>query len=225
MTAVEIASPFALGIVSSLHCAQMCGPIVVSYSLGSRPSIAGHLSYNAGRILTYSGLGAVAGTVGRGLNLAGPERVTALLCGVLMIVAGIFMTGALPRRALVQVDRLGFSKVYSRTIGRLMCASGSRNQLALGLLMGFLPCGLLYAALLQAGSTGSGGAGALSMAAFGMGTSGTLLAIGLFSSAIRFRLDRWSNLLAAAGVVAMGLVLVWRGWVAAMPGMMHHAGM
>ena len=65
-----------------------------------------------------------------------------------MIFAGIFMTGALPRRALVQVDRFGFSKVYSRTIGRLMCASGSRNQLALGLLMGFLPCGLLYAALL-----------------------------------------------------------------------------
>ncbi len=229
MTFFDISVPLGLGIVSSLHCAQMCGPIVLAYSMGGRSSAAGHLSYNAGRIATYALLGALAGTAGQMVGiagrLAGIQHTAAIVAGSLMVIAGIVMSGAVPRRALVQLDRGGVRSFLSRTIGKLISGPGAIRKLELGLLMGFLPCGLLYAALLKAASTGSALSGATSMAAFGAGTAGALLGIGLFSSALNLRLGRWSNVLASASVVAVGAILVWRGLVAPPPGMSCHAGM
>jgi uncharacterized protein len=225
-TAFELSVPFGLGVVSSLHCAQMCGPIVLSYSMGGRGTAASHLCYNGGRLMTYGFLGAVAGqamgSVGR---LAGMQQTAAIVSGVLMIIAGIFMTGSVPTQRLVQLDRTGISKLFSRTIGRLMLAPGALSKLWLGLAMGFLPCGLLYAALLKAASTGSAVSGAASMVAFGAGTAGALLGLGLFSSVVGFRLGRWSNAIASASVVLMGVMLLWRGWIARIPQMSCHAGM
>jgi uncharacterized protein len=225
MTGADLSISFSLGVLSSLHCAQMCGPIVLSYSIGSRPSMAGHLLYNAGRILTYGLLGAIAGGAGFAVNLVGTERTAAISFGVLMVLAAMVMSGSVPRQVLVQVNRSGISSRYSRTVGRLLQAPSARSKLALGLALGLLPCGLIYAALLKAAATGSATAGAASMMSFGIGTSGTLLAIGLFSSRIRFRLGAWSRQLAPLSVAAMGLVLVWRGWVSGAHGMAHHAGM
>ena len=73
MTPVEFSLVFVLGLVGSLHCLQMCGPIVLAYSLPLDRARAGraHLQYNAGRILTYVALGAVAGAAGRGIGLLG----------------------------------------------------------------------------------------------------------------------------------------------------------
>lgn len=226
MTAVEVSVPFGLGVISSLHCAQMCGPIVLSYSLGGRGSPAAHLCYNGGRIVTYAFLGALAGAAGQAMGLvgrmAGIQQTAAIVSGCLMVIAGLFMSGAVPRRGLVQI---GVSSFFSRTIGRLVTAQGAASKLLLGLAMGFLPCGLLYAALLKAASTGTAVSGAVSMAAFGAGTAGTLLALGLFSSVVGLRLSRWSNALAAAGVIALGAVLVWRGVMARLPEMSCHAHM
>ncbi len=228
-TALELSVPFGLGVVSSLHCAQMCGPIVLSYSMGGRGTAASHLCYNGGRLTTYALLGAVAGAAGQAMGLvgrlAGMQQTAAIVSGVLMIIAGIFMTGSVPTQRLVQLDRTGISKLFSRTIGRLMLAPGALSKLWLGLAMGFLPCGLLYAALLKAASTGSAVSGAASMVAFGAGTAGALLGLGLFSSVVGFRLGRWSNAIASASVVLMGVMLLWRGWIARIPQMSCHAGM
>ena len=229
MTALEVTLPLGLGVISSLHCAQMCGPIVLSYSMAGRSSPAGHLCYNGGRIATYSLLGAVAGSAGSAMGLlgglAGIQQAASVLAGALMLLAGVLLSGAVPARSLVQIDRIGFSRAYSRTAGRLMMSPSPAAKLALGLALGFLPCGLLYAALLKAMATGSALSGALSMAAFGLGTAGALLAIGLFSSSIKLRLGRWSGVLSAASVAAMGAFLIWRGLAAPAPGMSCHAGL
>jgi sulfite exporter TauE/SafE len=79
------------------------------------------------------------------------------------------------------------------------------------LLLGFLPCGLLYGALLTAVSTGTPAAGAASMLAFGAGTALALVGIGVFSNYIGARLGRWSNELAGASLLLMGAFLLWRG--------------
>jgi uncharacterized protein len=221
----DISISFGLGVLSSLHCAQMCGPIVLSYSIGSRSSRGGHLLYNGGRIITYGILGSAAGEAGFTVDLFGSERIAAMAFGVLMVLAAVAMTGSVPRQVLVQVERAGVSGRYSRAVARLLRAPGTWNKLVLGLVMGFLPCGLVYATLLKAAATGSAVSGAVSMMAFGLGTSGTLLAIGLFSSRIHIRLGDWSRQLAPVSVAAMGLVLVWRGWIAGAHGMAHHAGM
>ena len=229
MTVLEVTLPLGLGIISSLHCAQMCGPIVLSYSMAGRSSPAGHLCYNSGRIATYSLLGAIAGSAGGAVGLlggfAGIQQAASVLAGALMLLAGLLLSGAVPQRSLVQIDRIGFSRLYSRTAGKLMMSPSPAAKLVLGLALGFLPCGLLYAALLKAMATGSALSGALSMAAFGIGTAGALLAIGLFSSTIKLRLGRWSGILSAASVGAMGAFLIWRGLAAPAPGMSCHAGL
>ncbi len=229
---------FTLGLVSSLHCVQMCGPIVLSYSVALEsltrtastavfPSLLrNHLAYNAGRILTYSALGAVAGTAGRTMGamgrLAGFGHILAIVAGTAMIILGIVLLGVIPLR-IQTFFRVPMT--FLKRVGRLVSAPGSGSRFLLGLAIGFLPCGLIYAALLKAMATGSPIAGASTMLAFGLGTACALLAIGLFSSALRMRINRWGSQLAAVSVMVMGILLVWRGTLPAMKMMMqgHHA--
>ena len=235
MSGIEIWIVFTLGLVSSLHCMQMCGPIVLSYSValdqlkaGSGRSsgalVSGHLAYNAGRILTYSLLGAAAGLVGKTVGLvgrlAGLASTLAVVGGVLMVIAGLVMFGAFPA---VQAFGGSFFRVTSgfiRPLGSLLSSPKAAKRFLLGLALGFLPCGLIYAALLRALATGSALWGAVTMAAFGAGTAGALLAVGIFSSAIRSKLNRWGTQLAAVGVMAMGALLIVRG---TMPGILAGA--
>ena len=235
MTPLEFGVMFGLGLVSSLHCVQMCGPIVLSYSVAASdltktsshaPSLLqNHLAYNSGRILTYSLLGAIAGiaggTVGVLERMAGVSHMLALVSGGLMIVVGIAMLGIIPSSALGnRLFRIPSSLL--RRCGRLISAAGAGNRFVLGLALGLLPCGLIYAALLKAMVTGSALAGAATMLAFGLGTASSLLALGIFSSAIRLRLNRWGSQLAAAGVTLLGVLLIWRGTMPAMMAMGGH---
>ena len=229
MTALDFSIPFGLGLVSSLHCTQMCGPIVLAYSMplqsNGRRAVSAHLSYNAGRLLTYSLLGAVAGAVGQGFTslgrLAGIESTAAIVAGAAMILAGVLMIGLVPKVALVRIGA-GIPTVFSRSAGRLLRSDSPASKLTLGFLLGFLPCGLIYAALLKALDAGSAPAGALTMLGFGLGTTAALLAIGLFSSAITSRFGRYANRLAAAGVILLGAFLLWRGLTPVMAGTECH---
>lgn len=211
---------FALGLVSSLHCVSMCGPLVLSYSLplGSRrfpEQLTAHLFYNLGRILTYSLLGAVAGlfggTVGFIGHLAGFENVAAIVAGALMIVAGVVMLDLVPGRKLQKFNPLLYTTRFLKPLGKLFSSASLGSKFSLGLLLGFLPCGLIYAALLKAMASGTAFAGALNMAAFGLGTVASLLAIGLFSSVFSLKLSRWGSRLAAVSVLLLGLLMVSRG--------------
>jgi sulfite exporter TauE/SafE len=198
---------FGLSLVASLHCAQMCGPIVLSFSL-TDSSRGTCLAYNAGRILTYSVLGAIAGIVGSGIaslgRLAGIEEAAALGCGVLLVIAGLIMFGALRRPELVQIAPI-------RGAGKLLRRPGLAAKFGLGTLLGFLPCGLIYAALLKSMSAGTAAAGAANMFVFGLGTAVPLLALGLFSATFLRWFGKHSAPLAAAGVTLMGVALIWRG--------------
>lgn len=213
MTWVDLSLLFGLGIASSLHCAQMCGPLVLSYSLRGGPSFRAHAFYNLGRITTYALLGAAAGMVGSVFRLAGSiagiEQSLALIAGLLMIAAGIVVSGIIPRTNFVQIKT---PSLLSRTAGRLLGNPKPLGKLWLGLALGFLPCGLVYAALMRSLAAPNPIQGALAMIAFGLGTSFSLIAVGMFSSLIGAKLGRWSNHIAAAGFVLMGVVLLWHGF-------------
>ena len=214
---LELGLVFLLGLVSSLHCVQMCGPIVLAFSLPLNRSDAlrAHLQYNAGRILTYAFLGALAGAAGGAIGmlgrLAGLASGARLFAGAAMIVAGILMIGLLPSNGLVTIQKRGITARFSKLIGRRLLAP--QGKFTLGLALGFLPCGLVYAALLKAVDSGTAIAGALTMLAFGLGTAIALLSLGAASSFVRF--PRWSNRLAAVSMLLAGAVLVWRGLLAA----------
>ena len=225
MTPLEFTLVFGLGLVSSLHCLQMCGPIVLSYSVAMAKGgafrgdmLRAHLSYNAGRILTYMALGAVAGAAGGGIGmlgrLAGLASGARIFAGAAMIVAGLAMLRVFPSRGLVQVERRGFAGFLTRGIGRLLTGSRPGGKFALGLMLGLLPCGLIYAALLKSVESASPVAGALTMLAFGLGTAVALLGMGVASSVAGLRMGAWGNRVAGASIVVAGAFLLWRGVMA-----------
>lgn len=220
---------FVLGLVSSLHCLQMCGPIVISYSaaVGFTPQalaaprhvqlslVPQHLAYNAGRILTYTTLGALAGLLGRSVEfvgrLAGISKTAMIASGVLMVIAGILTFGSFQATTRLGNFSIRLTSRVLRPLRNLLSSKNAVDRFYLGLGLGFLPCGLVYMALLQSVGTGTMKGGAASMLAFGLGTSGALLALGIFSSAVKFRLTRFGSQIAAVGVIALGILLVWRG--------------
>ncbi|MFN0112796.1 MAG: sulfite exporter TauE/SafE family protein [Blastocatellia bacterium] len=225
MSAAELSILFGLGLVSSLHCVQMCGPVVVSFSLSSShrtasQQVATHLAYNVGRVVTYSLLGAVAGLTGQVFDLAGHlagvENVVAIFAGALMIVAGLLMLDLLPHRWLQRFDPLRHTTKFLRPLGSRIASPTVGSKFVLGLMLGFLPCGLIYAALLKAMAAGAPLAGSLTMMAFGLGTVSALFALGVFSSAFSLKLARlnasgWGSRLTAISVALLGAILVWRG--------------
>jgi sulfite exporter TauE/SafE len=222
----------AFGFVSSLHCVQMCGPLVLTYSVAAnstttrRPLLGLHLAYNAGRTITYSLLGAAAGIIGGSMRfvgrLAGIEGVAAIVAGIAMVLAGLVLLGMSP--AFKGWRGLQMPSQLLRPAGRLMSSPSAWSKLTLGLMMGFLPCGLVYAALMKALGEATPLGGALTMLAFGLGTSVALVAVGLGSSAATRKLARWGTTISAVTVLVMGILLIARGSIAgnAMAGHMHH---
>ncbi|MGE0101058.1 MAG: sulfite exporter TauE/SafE family protein [Blastocatellales bacterium] len=220
MTAVDFSIIFSFGLLSSLHCIQMCGPVVLSYSIaiGDRPGIRmlpAHAAYNAGRIITYTVLGGIAGLTGRSLDLAGQlagiENLTAIIAGILMLLAGLVMLDLVPIEKLRKLDLLRVTSGFLKPLGKRISSSRTIDKFALGLMLGFLPCGLIYAALLKAMASGTPFAGALTMTVFGLGTAGALMMLGLFSGFVSRKLSRWGSRVAAVSVVLLGLVLIFRG--------------
>ncbi len=219
MSPLEFGVVFSFGMASGLHCLQMCGPIVVTYSMSvQRPGAwRVHLSYNAGRVFVYVVLGALAGAAGGGIGMlgrmAGLASGARILAGAAMIVAAVLMIGLVPSNGLVKIRKHGITSRFSQNIGRFLLAPGSKFRL--GLMLGFLPCGLIYAALLKAMESAGAASGALTMLAFGMGTSVALLGVGMASSLAGGRLGgRWSNRVAAVSIAIAGVVLLWRGLAA-----------
>ncbi|MFF2888191.1 sulfite exporter TauE/SafE family protein [Paenibacillus sp. NPDC057967] len=202
------------GLFSAPHCIGMCGGIVSAVSLQSAASARrSMLLYNAGRIVSYSLLGAAMGAVGSFVDVAGRF---AGIRGLASIIGGCFVLLWLWRK--VQIPFL------NRLSGRLHqeLASGVRvserketaHLLATGFAFGFLPCGLTYAMSMNAAATGSLAEGAVVMALFGLATMPALV----FAASIAALANKhWRRFMRRAGVVtavAVGLISILRGLAA-----------
>jgi sulfite exporter TauE/SafE len=153
-------------------------------------------------------LGGAVGFVG---NLAGIENGAAITAGILMVVAGVIMLDLFPAKGLQKFNPLNYTSRILKPLGSRISSPSAGSKFSLGLLLGFMPCGLIYAALLKAISTGSVFAGSLTMMAFGIGTAASLLGIGILSFAFSLRLSRWGNRMAAISVLLLGFFLIARG--------------
>jgi sulfite exporter TauE/SafE len=182
------------GLVGGLtHCAGMCGPFVLAqvgarldrtgapYGEVQRLAGAALVPYHLGRATTYTGLGAVAGSFAggaAGLPFMGwlPSALLALAAVALLLQA--FARGA---RLLPRFARRGPSRaaaIVSRLSGPFLADPRGWRGYALGIVLGFLPCGLLWGALAAAGGSGGAAGGALAMAAFTLGTVPALVGVG-----------------------------------------------
>jgi len=191
---VTLTSAFLLGFFSSMHCIGMCGGIIGALSLSLPIEIRNNkaklftfvLSYNIGRLISYSVAGLIAGAVGTSvLQSTGFDQGHAILriIGVSMMVAiGLYLTGWLPQ--LASVEKIGIPVwKHIEPIGRkLVPVASIPKALAYGLIWGWLPCGLVYFVLIWALTAGDAVQGALTMLAFGLGTLPTLITAGFMTS-------------------------------------------
>lgn len=205
---------FLVGLLGGGHCIGMCGGIVGALSMSGGARFSLHLAYNAGRIASYGAAGALAGLLGGGLEAAGqalsgqlPVRLALYLAANLMLILlGVYLMGA--TRSLLWVERAGrgiWRRLQPLTRG-LLPAQSVTQAFPLGLLWGWLPCGLVYSALATALTSGSAWRGAGLMLAFGLGTLPTLLLTGFLAARLNEYLARpVVRILAGLLVLAIGL--------------------
>lgn len=187
---VTVISAFVVGLLGSVHCLGMCGGIVGALTLGLHEDIRRFptrlfpylIAYNTGRIASYAVAGALLGLAGgQALTLLPPATarlVAAILSGGFMIALGLYLAGWWP--GLTALERLG-GKLWRHIepIGRRFLPVDSPVKAGLlGLVWGWLPCGMVYAVLMWSLTAASAAHGALLMAAFGLGTLPMLLAMG-----------------------------------------------
>ena len=224
---------FLVGLLGGTHCVGMCGGIVGALTVNmprGRPQWPLHLAYNLGRISSYALAGALLGAVGSAgllLNDALPVQLALYVMANLMLIAlGLYLIGV--PQGLTFLER-GGQKVWARIqplTRRFLPATSVSRALPLGMLWGFLPCGMVYSVLSTALLTGSAPRGAALMLAFGLGTLPNLLLAGLllkrFRDIAQARAVRLASGLLVLGFGAWGLVnatslggRLWQGIVCA----------
>jgi len=201
---------FFIGLFGSVHCIGMCGPLAFAVpSFHSRwwLVVVDKITYNLGRVITYSFLGLLIGLLGRQLWLAGLQQGVSIISGVLIIAAG------LSRLLKIKFSQSGFISKMLAPVNRLLtyALKHKAGHLAIGLLNGFLPCGFVYLALIGAVNSSSPFASAQYMFWFGMGTFPLMLiatvSSGLIGPAVRRSINRGMPYV----MVCLGLWFLVRG--------------
>jgi len=211
MNEFSLLAVWLVGLMGGVHCLGMCGSIVGIFTTqlpAQQSRWPFHLTYSAGRIVSYAVAGALVGAIGKaGLLMRDAVPVQHLLfalSSLMLVMLGLYLAGLWG--AVRRVEQLG-GALWQRLqpfTAKLLPVNTLPKALALGALWGWLPCGLVYSVLVSALASGSASQGALIMAAFGLGTLPNLLLIGLFWERCR----RWvqsPKVRLVAGLVVMSL--------------------
>ncbi len=203
------------GLLGSSHCIGMCGGFAVMIGLHRgtwRENLQAQLIYSVGRIASYTALGGIAGFAGRTLmqKLPGMANVPAalsLLAGLFLVWEGLQATGIVRRKSTA----LGPACLFGPLFSSLLKYPALRSTFSAGIFTGLLPCGLVYAFVSLAATTGDLGHGALTMLAFGTGTVPlmVLTGTGAMMLGVTARQRLWKA--AAWSVVVTGVLTVGRG--------------
>jgi len=209
MLSASLLSALLMGLIGSTHCVGMCGGIVSTLSTNFNGKSQGQsfsiqLFYNLGRITSYSFFGLLIGFFSSNLMelLPDPHRISMKIAGVFFILLGLYISQlmnsfkyfeAVGQKLWVKIEPFG---------RQYLPAQNPWNALKLGLVWGWLPCGLVYSALALAMTQLNPVHAALTMFAFGLGTLPTLLLIGHFAQNVKTFLQNKSVRM------ALGLVLI-----------------
>ena len=219
---------FFVGLLSGVHCLGMCGSIVGILSAqrpASAPRWSFHLAYSVGRITSYAIAGALVGAIGQaGLLFRDQIPVQQLLfalSSLMLIALGLYLAGWWGAvRRIESIGKVLWQRIQPLTKG-LFPVNTPTRALLLGMVWGWLPCGLVYSVLISALASAHAESGALIMLAFGLGTLPNLLAIGLFWESIKSwvqspRVRQTAGLLVAGfgvyGLIKVGYTFYSYGW-------------
>lgn len=212
-----------VGLVTSIHCVAMCGPLVLTYAVKGAEEgtwlrrMLPHLAYQGAKILSYVLVGLALGALGSLFDFGGLRGWVTVFAGIFMVLLGLQMTGKFPA-----LRRLSFRppKALMNALGSLRKkanadeASGQvslATPLTFGLLTGLMPCGPLQSAQIAAAGTGSALSGGLAMLGFGLGTAPLMLGFGAVSGALSLKFKQRMMVVAAVFIAILGLVMLNRG--------------
>ena len=220
---------FLVGLLGGVHCVGMCGGIVGALCLGLdheqdktaqqsfKKSFPFLLSYNAGRITSYTLAGVLMGGVGwlgsHLFTLYSIQQTLEIIAATFMLALGLYIAGWW--KGLASVERWGGKVIWKRLepFGRrFMPVKTYNHAFALGLVWGWLPCGLVYSVIIWTISTQSPLEGGLLMLSFGLGTLPNLLLMGIFASTLnQFIQQPWVRQVAGVLIMSFAIVMFYRG--------------
>ncbi len=208
---------FFLGLVGSLHCAGMCGPIALNLPLRGNSfneRLISGILYNLGRTLMYGLMGAFFGSIGHGLFLLGIQRWVSIIMGIL-IIASVIAPYVFTKIKFKQFDL--FTGFVRSSIQKLFKMRSYKGLFLIGLLNSLLPCGLVYMAIIGAIATGNVISGSLYLILFGLGTLPMMLTISLIGNAITLNIRNKINKIIPYVVVLIGVIFILRGLCLGIP--------
>jgi len=213
---------FAMGLASSLHCIGMCGSIIGTLTLSLSPNVRGSnyllsafvLNYNLGRLTSYMLAGGFVGIIQTITVMPFGEhgyRIIQILSAIIMASSGLYIAGWFSMFAYVEKVGLILWKKLEPYGRRLIPVSNRLQAYLFGVVWGWLPCGLVYTALVLAATAGSAEKSAFTMLAFGLGTLPAVMSVGVMNGVLT-RLSRMKQFRKAIGLFMITLALM-----AAMP--------
>lgn len=206
-------SAFIFGLISSFHCIGMCGPIAMMLPVdrnNEAKKVTQIITYHIGKLAAYGILGLVFGLLGRSFYLAGMQQQLSIIVGVLMIVVAL-----VPEKVFAKYN---FSKPVYKIISKVKSSLGQqfknksyKSLFTIGLLNGFLPCGMVYVAIFGAIAMQSVSLGLFYMLLFGIGTIPMLTIVIYISNVISFSFRGTLQKIIPVVAVVIGMLFIIRG--------------
>lgn len=206
---------FLLGLVGSLHCVGMCGPLTLllpQTAYNSYKFISGRLLYNGGRIITYTLLGASVGFFGEKLSFFISQKSLSIALGIILLLY-ILVPGLLKLKVFNVTSLYRVTGIFKSFFGRIFKNQSLFAQLSFGLVNGLLPCGMVYAALATSFLMSSWQDSALNMTFFGLGTIPLMLPLSLGIHKLRQLIGNKFNLVMNISYAILGVYLIYRGFM------------
>ncbi len=205
-------SAFIFGLISSFHCVGMCGPIAMMLPVdrnNEAKKVTQIITYHIGKLTAYGILGLVFGLLGKSFYLAGMQQQLSIIVGVLMIVVAL-----VPEKVFAKYN---FSKPVYKIISKVKSNLGQqfknksyKSLFTIGLLNGFLPCGMVYVAIFGAIAMQSVSLGVLYMLLFGIGTIPMLTAVIYISNVLSFSFRGTLQKIIPVVAVVIGMLFIIR---------------
>jgi sulfite exporter TauE/SafE len=204
---------FIFGLISSFHCIGMCGPIAMMLPVdrdNQAKKVTQIITYHLGRLTAYASIGLVFGLLGKGLFLAGMQQKLSIFIGVAMIVVILIPEKVFARYNFSRPVFVFISKIKS-TLGKQFKNKSYKSLFTIGLLNGFLPCGMVYVALFGAIAMQSESFGVLYMLLFGLGTVPMMSSVVYLQSFLTIPVRNKIQKVIPYVAVAMGMLFILRG--------------
>ena len=214
MLELSLMSAFLVGLLGGGHCVGMCGGIVSAVSMHlpqHKTKLPFLLAYNTGRVLSYTLAGIIAGLVGASSfflqHVLPVQHVLYGISSLMLVVLGLYLAGIW--HGVIYLESAG--KVIWKTLQpyskHYIPVQNFKQAFILGILWGWLPCGLVYSVLIAAIATGHAINGGLLMLAFGLGTLPTLISMGMAAVKLKSILQNiWVRRVSGFLVLGFGLV-------------------